>query len=166
MAAVNGMFGSLSGIVSYANGRSLVFHAQGEAANPANPTIWTVSVSESRQALRGVYDTTTPTSFRLAMTNLLDALPFMTFSWNKDTTGSSTDFVSTVTDVVFHLNMLAAFDNGKEYPISVTYQKVGGVYTRTDHLGATDLLSAASNLAAVKAFIEAGLDQIMAATVG
>jgi len=160
--SVNSIVGTISGTVSYTDGSTSSFNA--ELNYDGTTTLNFVGdATESRNTLARLYDTTNENDniFRDGFTNLntVTSTLFATLDWNPYST--LTDDGKVINDVVFHMNYNIAFDDGTAYPVSSTFEKVGGVYASTNHSGATDTFSDATNKADIVTKIADSFKQII-----
>jgi len=166
--SVNSIVGTISGTVSYTDGSTSSFNA--ELNYDGTTTLNFVGdATESQNTLARLYDTTNENAasdladdiFRDGFTNLntVTSTLFATLNWNPYST--LTDDGKVINDVVFHMNYNIAFDDGTAYPVSSTFEKVGGVYASTNHSGATDTFSDATNKADIVTKIADSFKQII-----
>lgn len=166
--SVNSIVGTISGTVAYTDGSTSSFNA--ELNYDGTTTLNFVGdATESQNTLARLYDTTNENAvsdladdtFRDGFTNLntVTSTLFATLDWNPYST--LTDDGKVINDVVFHMNYNIAFDDGTAYPVSSTFEKIGGVYTRTNHSGAANTFSGATNKADIVTKIADSFKQII-----
>jgi hypothetical protein len=166
--AVNSIVGNISGIVAYQDGSNGSFNAEMNYDGETN-TIFTANATESRTVLTDLYFTTNENAaldladnaFRDGFTNLNTVTSTLWASLNWNPYASLTDSGKVIVGVVFHMNYNISFDDGTMYPVSATYEKVGGTYVRTNHTNATNTFSGASNKAAIVTAISDSFKQVL-----
>ena len=161
--AVNSIVGNISGIVAYQDGSNGSFNAEMNYDGETN-TIFTANATESRTVLTDLYNTTNENNadaFRDGFTylNTVTSTLWASLGWNPY--ASLTDSGKVIVGVVFHMNYNISFDDGTMYPVSATYEKVGGTYVRTNHTNATNTFSGASNKAAIVTAISDSFKQVL-----
>ena len=171
--AINSIVGNISGLVAYQDGSSSSYNA--ELNYDGETTInFTANSVESKTTLSRIYDVTVhpagavrtaQTAFRLGFSQLISNTDTMVTAFtpasNWDADGNPTDDAKVITDMVCHLNYTVAFDDGTSYPVSATYEKVGGTYAVVKHSNITNTFSGASNKTAVLALIKTSFEQIL-----
>jgi hypothetical protein len=171
--AVNSIAGYISGIVAYQDGSSSSYNA--ELNYDGESTInFTANSVESRTTLSRIYDVdvhpagavrTAQTAFRLGFSQLVSNTNTLVTNFtpvsNWDADGNPAADGKVITDMVCHINYIVAFDDGTSYPVSATYEKVGGNYAIVKHSNITNTFSAASNKTAIMVLIKASFEQIL-----
>jgi hypothetical protein len=161
--AVNSIVGNISGIVSYSNGSNSSFNA--ELNYDGQTTLnFLANATESRDTMGRIVNTTSEgsTVFRDGFTflNSVTSTLFASLNWSAHASAAADDG-RVINGVVYHMNYNIAFDDGTTYPVSATYEKVGGAYVRTNHTSATNHFSGASNKAAIVAKIADSFKQMI-----
>jgi hypothetical protein len=171
--AVNSIAGYISGIVAYQDGSNSSYNA--ELNYDGESTInFTANSVESKTTLSRIYNVnvhpagavrTAQTAFRLGFSQLIYNTDTMVTAFtpvsNWDADGNPTDDGKVIVDMVCHINYIVAFDDGTSYPVSATYEKVGGVYTVTKHSNITNTFSGASNKTATLALIKDSFELVL-----
>jgi hypothetical protein len=127
--AVNSIVGSISGTVAYQDGSNSSFNAEMNY-DGTNTLDFTANAKESRDTLNRIVNTTSEgtTAYRDGFTYLMrytSTLLSNNFNWGAHASAAADDGKKII-DVVYHLNVNIAFNDGTTYPVSATYQKVGG----------------------------------------
>ena len=165
--SINSIAGNISGTVAYEDGSSSSFNAELNYDGQTTQN-FVVDATESRATLARLYNTNSEgtTAFRDGFTNLntITSTLFAGLNWQNygnGTLGAIADDGKVIISVIFHMNYNIAFDDGTTYPVSATFEKVGGAYARTNHTNATNTFSGASNKAAIVAKIADSFKQII-----
>lgn len=142
---INGVAGRIDGIISYTDGTWGGFYAILEY----EPEEILNSGSDPKDSLGTAY-----TNYKNAVEDIMESFPFVSsFSWNDIAISKK------IKDVVFHVYFLIATDDGRSYPITVTYEKGTERKFNTEIGG--DII-AASNINEVLSNIEAMLETVFA----
>lgn len=166
--SVNSIVGTISGTVAYTDNSTSSFNAELNYNGTATLN-FVCDATESQNTLARLYDASNENAasdlpdntFRDGFTNLntITSTLFSTLNWNPYMT--LTDDGKVISDVVFHMNYNITFDDGTAYPVSATFEKVGGVYARTNHSGEIDVFSGASNKADIVTKIADSFKQVI-----
>lgn len=147
---VNSIVGSFVGLIAYADQTKGSFHAQLESYDD-DDTYWSIDVPHSRENVANLHD---DAIYRAHLASVFSDLPFISsFNWSHEA-GSG----RTISDIVLHLMILVSFDDGTNYPISVTFENGE---RRFHTSAATDILSGATNKAEMLEKAKTALETIM-----
>lgn len=171
--SVNSITGGISGIVAYEDGSSSSYNAE-LVYDGVNDINFLADSVESRTTLGRIYNVNihpvgavrnSQTAFRLGFSQLISNTDTLVTAFapaaNWDADGNPTDDGKVITDIVCHLNYTVTFDDETTYPVSATYEKVGGTYAVVKHSNIANAFSGAANKTAILALIKISLEQIL-----
>ena len=181
--AVNSIVGSISGIVAYDDNSTSSFNAEMNY-DGVNTINFTADATESRDTMGRIVNINTGQTYGEAgdatyrdgftyLNRYTSTLLSTNFNWAAHASAAAENATNAkkIVDVVYHLNINIAFDDDTVYPVSATYQRVGGVLTRTNHfvadadLAAANLFTGSSNKAAMLTKIDNMFKEIIGITV-
>jgi len=181
--SVNSIVGSISGIVAYEDNSTSSFNAEMNY-NGITTLDFTANATESRNTMGRIVNINSgqkfgeqgDSTYRDGFTYLnryTSTLLSSNFNWAAHASAAAENAgnAKKIIDVVYHLNINIAFDDGTTYPVSSTFQRIGGVLTRTNHyvananLATSNHFTGASNKSAMLTKIDDMFKQIIGITV-
>lgn len=147
MANVTSIVGRFDGTVTYTDQTWGSFHCQIETFDMTNDLIWSLAEVLSEENLQRIYGNA---SRKSDLVEMLETMPVQVV-W---TDTAKTDKI--ISDMVVHLYLLIAFDDGTTYPLSSTHEK-GEIRFHTS----SAVLGIIDNSSALNTKIKAMLEKIM-----
>jgi hypothetical protein len=142
--------GRFSGILAFADGSNGGFHCEIDSCFDNEDLIWSYLESYSEENIQRLYN---QSGYKAAVDSLED-LPFITSVTWADVALDDKE----ITDMVYHLQSIVAFDDETSYPISFTYERGEA----RNHIGGVeDLISAADNKSGILDLLENLFNKIM-----
>ena len=178
--AVKDIVGSISGIVAYEDNSTSSFNAEMNY-NGLNTFSFSADAKESRDTMGRIVNINSGQNFgeqgdstyRDGFTYLnryTSTLLSTNFNWDAHASAVAENAgnAKKIIDVVYHLNINIAFDDGTTYPVSSTFQRISGVLTRTNHYVADADLAAANHFtgSSTKAIALTAIDNMFKEIIG
>jgi hypothetical protein len=153
MPSITDMAARYSGLVSYSDRTKGSFHCQYQGGNN-----WSIESTEGIVTQTNISHSGDPSPPNWSIQEALwDNLAFTDPTTTTMDTGAANSATKTVTGMVLRLDATFTLSDNTIYPVSASYDGIGGHY----RLDTPDLISDASNVAAYFTILQDMLDLIM-----